>query len=178
MPHRIARIVAAAAVLAAAPAARANYSLNLEGFGGWQDLRLNTQSVGNAVGGREGTAIVGGDALVDLGGLGLGVLVDKTVSGSFGQPWAGSILGGFLIDILPSLRIEALGEIGRRGHDFGDIFNSNGSTFVGARPGVSVRLVPTMLRVGLTGIVRWPTSNGDFGSPDYGIVGKVGIELP
>lgn len=178
MPHRIARIAVATVVLATATAARANYSLNLEGFGGWQDLRLSTQSVGNAVGGREGTAIVGGDLLLDLSGLGLGVLVDKTVSGSFGQPWAGSILAGFLLDLLPSFRIEALGEIGRRGRDFGDIFNSNGGTFVGVRPGVSFRLAAMPVRLGVTGIVRWPTSNGDFGSPDYGIVGKVGLEFP
>jgi hypothetical protein len=178
MPHRIARFVVAAVALAAASAARANTSLNLEGFGGWQDLRLSTQSVGNAVGGREGTGIVGGDLVLNLSGLGLGVLVDKTVSGSFGRPWAGAILAGLLLDVLPSLRIEAMGEVGRRGRDFGNIFDSDGATFVGVRPGVSVRLLPTMLRVGLTGIVRWPTSNGDFGSPDYGIVGKVGIELP
>jgi hypothetical protein len=178
MLDRIARLVAATAVLAGASAVRADTSLNLEGFGGWQDLRLSTQSVGNAVGGREGTAMVGGDVLLDLSGLGLGVLVDKTVSGDFGQPWAGSILAGFLLDLLPSLRLEALGEVGRRGRDFGDIFDSDGQTFLGVRPGVSVRLVPSMLRLGVTGIVRWPTSNGDFGSPDYGIVGKVGIELP
>ncbi len=178
MPHRMALIAAAAAALAATPAARANTSINLEGFGGWQDLRLSTQSLGNAVGSREGTVIVGGDLMLDLSGLGLGVLVDKTVSGSLGQPWSGSILAGFLLDLLPSLRIEAVGEVGRRGRDFGNIFDSGGAMFLGLRPGVSFRLIPTMLRVGVTGIVRWPTSNGDFGSPDYGIVGKVGFELP
>jgi hypothetical protein len=173
----MALIAAAAAALAAAPAARANTSINLEGFGGWQDLRLSSpaQSLGNAIGSREGTGIVGGDVMLDLSGLGLGVLVDKTMSGNFGQPWSGSILAGFLFDVLPSLRIEAVGEVGRRGRDFGNIFDSGGSMFLGLRPGVSVRLVPTMLRVGVTGIVRWPTSNGDIGSPDYGIVG---FELP
>lgn len=176
MPHRIARIVAAAAVLTAAQAARANYSLNVEGFGGWENLRLDRGSVGNAVSGREGTGIFGGDVLLDLGGLGLGALVDKRTSGA--DLWSGSILAGFLIDLLPSFRIEALGEFGRRGADFGDIFNSNGFTFVGVRPGVSFRLVPSPLRIGVTGIVRWPTSNGDFGSPDYGVVGKVGVEFP
>src|SRR5512142_2442664 len=144
MSLRIARLVATLAVVTAATAARATTPVTVEGFGGWQDLRLSTESVGNAVSGREGTTIVGGDLLLDLSGLGLGVNVDKTVSGNFGQPWAGSILAGFLIDLLPSFRIEALGEIGRRGRDFGDIFNSNGGTFVGVRPGVSVRLVPTM----------------------------------
>jgi hypothetical protein len=28
------------------------------------------------------------------------------------------------------------------------------------------------------GLIRWPTSGGDFGSPTYGIVAKVGVEFP
>ncbi len=162
---------------AAAPDARADISLTVEGFGGWQNLQLSTGSVGNAVAGNEGTAILGADALLRLGGLGAGVAVDKTVSGS-AQPWAGSIMAGFLIDLLPSLRIDALGEIGRRARDFGDLFSDTGQTFLGLRPGVSFRLWPSPLRLGLTALVRWPTSNGDIGSPDFGIVGRVGFELP
>ena len=163
--------------VAAAPAARADVSLGVEGFAGWQDLRLSTQSVGNAAAGREGTAILGGDVLLDLAGLGVGLAVDKTVSGT-AQPWAGSIMAGFLWDLVLGIRIEGLGEIGRRGRDFGDIFDSSGATFLGLRPGVSLRIPVTPLRLGVTGLVRWPTSNGDIGSPDYGIVGRVGFELP
>ena len=130
----------------------------------------------NAINGSEGTAIVGGDLLVDLGGLGLGVAVDKTVSGS-AQPWAGSLVAGFLPDVL-LFRLELLGEIGRRAGSFEDLFGSKGSTFVGLRPGLSFRLALLPVRLGVTGLVRWPTSNGDLGSPDYGLVGKVGFELP
>jgi hypothetical protein len=170
------RLVVLAGIMAAAPAARA-VSLGVEGFAGWQDLRLSTQSVGNAASGREGTAIVGGDVLLDLAGLGVGLAVDKTVSGN-AQPWAGSIMAGFLWDLVLGIRIEGLGEIGRRARDFGDVFGSNGATFLGLRPGVSLRVPVTPLRVGVTGLVRWPTSNGDIGSPDYGIVGRIGFELP
>jgi hypothetical protein len=163
--------------LAAAPAARADLSLGANAYGGWQNLQLSTQSVGNAVRGSEGTGLLGADVLLDLSGLGVGLAVDKTVSGS-AQPWAGSLVAGFLFDLPLGLRIDALGEIGRRARDFGDLTGSGGATFVGLRPGVSFRIPVTVLRVGLTGLVRWPTSNGDFGSPDYGIVGKVGFELP
>ncbi len=174
---RLAVSLLALASIAVAPVARADTSLRVEGFGGWQDLHLSTQSVGNAVRGSEGTAIIGGDVLLDLAGLGVGVAVDKTVSGS-AQPWAGSLMAGLLFDLPLSLRIEALGEIGRRARDFGDLFASNGSAFLGLRPGVTIRLPVLPLRLGVTGLVRWPTSNGDIGSPDYGIVGKVGFELP
>jgi len=158
--------------------AHANTSMNFDGFAGWQDLGTHhpAQRLEKAINGSEGTAILGGDFLLDLSGLGLGLAVDKTVSGS-AQPWAGSILGGLLLDFLP-LRLELLGEVGRRATDFGDLFASNGSTFLGLRPGVSVRLAFVPIRVGLTALVRWPTSNGDIGSPDYGFVGKVGFEIP
>ncbi len=165
------------AALAVAPAARANTSVNVEAFGGWQNLRLATSSVGNAVGGTEGTGIVGGNLLLDLSGLGLGISVDKTVSGT-GQPWAGSILGGLMLDLLPAFRLQLLGELGRLGSGFDDLFKSSGATFVGLRPGVSFRVLPTPFRLGVDGIVRWPTSGGDIGSPTYGIVGKVAFEIP
>ncbi len=138
------------------------------------NLHPSTTSVGNAIGGREGTAIVGGDVLAGLGGLGLGLAVDKTVSGS-ARPWAGSVMAGLLIDLPLSLRIDALGEIGRRAHDFDDLLHSSGATFVGLRPGVSFQLGSSPVRLGVTGLARWPTSGGSIGSPDYGIVGRVGF---
>ena len=109
--------------------------------------------------------------------LGLGVAVDKTVSGNFGQPWSGSLLAGFIVPVVV-VRLEVLGELGRRAADFGDIFSSPGQTFVGIRPGVRFRLVPTPLNIGAAAIIRWNTSNGDFGSPDYGLVARVGFEFP
>ncbi len=173
----------AIACLAAAPPARAagltGSSVTLEGFGGWQNLDVHApaSSIAGAVSGTEGTAIVGGDVLGKLGLFGLGLSLDKTVSGSV-QPWAGSVMLGLLLDVLPSLRLEALGEAGRHGSSFGDMFGSSGRTFLGLRPGVSFRLLPTPVRFGVTALVRWPTSGSDLGSPSYGFVGKVGLELP
>ena len=164
--------------LASAPNARADASITVEGFAGWQHLELRNpaQQVANAINGSEGTAILGGDLLLDLSGLGLGLAVDKTASGS-AQPWAGSIVAGFLPDLL-LFRLELLGEIGRRAGDFGDLFASKGATFVGLRPGLSFRLAALPVRLGVNGLVRWPTSHGEFGSPDFGLVGKIGFELP
>jgi hypothetical protein len=167
----------AAGVLAMAPLARADpVGVSVEGFGGWQHLRPSTSGVGSAISGSEGTAIFGGDVLVRLGGLGLGLAADKTVSGS-AKPWAGSAMAGFLFDLPLGLRVDALGEVGRRAPEFGDLFRSSGATFVGLRPGVSFQLGPSPVRLGITGLARWPTSGGSFGSPDYGIVGRVGLEL-
>ena len=174
-PLRWGALILALGILIAAPAARAD-SLTAEAIGGWQNLQPSTTSVGNAIAGREGTAIFGADILADIGGLGLGLGFDKTVSGS-AQPWAGSIMAGLLIDLPLSLRIDALGEIGRRAPYFGDLFRSSGVTFLGLRPGVSFRLGPSPVRLGLTGLVRWPTGSGSTGSPDYGIVGRVGLEF-
>ena len=64
-----------------------------------------------------------------------------------------------------------------RGGAFDDLFRDRGQTFVGFRPGVSFRFAPTPLVLGVSGIARWPTSGGDFGSPDYGIVGRVGFGI-
>lgn len=183
MSNRTAALILAVSALSVAPAARAadlvGDSLTIEAFGGWQNLNVNNPatSVANATKGTEGTAIFGGDILAKLSLFGFGLSLDKTVSGAF-QPWAGSIMAGVVFDILPSLRIEGLGEAGRIGRDFGDMFGSNGTWFLGLRPGVSFRLLPTPIRFGVSGLVRWPTSGGDFGSPNYGIVGRVGFELP
>jgi hypothetical protein len=169
--------ILALCAVAVAPSARADsVGLTVEGFGGWQHLRPSASGVGSAIGGSEGTAIVGGDALVRLGGLGLGLAADKTVTGS-AQPWAGSAVAGLLLDLPLGLRVDALGEIGRRATRFGDLFRSGGATFVGLRPGVGFQLGPSPVRLGVTGLVRWPTSGGSFGSPDYGIVGRVGLDL-
>jgi len=184
---RIATVVLAAAILAgsaiavvpARAADRIGSSLTLEAYGGWQHLNINNAatSVANATTGNEGTAIIGGDVLAKLTLFGIGLTLDKTVSGNGGRPWAGALLAGVVLDLLPSLRIEGLGEAGRLGRDFGDMFGSDGAWFLGLRPGVSFRLLPTPLRFGISGLVRWPTSGGDIGSPNYGIVGRIGLEL-
>jgi hypothetical protein len=165
-------------MLVAGTARAADSSVVIEGFAGWQSLRPSANGLANAASGREGTAILGADVLGRIQGFGLGVSIDKTSSGDNGQPWAGAVLAGFLIDPLPSLRLEALGEVGRRATAFGDMFNSNGNTFLGFRPGVSLRLVPAPIRIGVSVPIRWNTSGGSFSSPDYGFVGRVGFEFP
>jgi hypothetical protein len=166
--------VAAAVALAAQPARAQSFSI--EGFGGYQNLDIGRPAgtVANAVEGNEGTAIVGGQVLAGLGPIGVGALVDKTVSGNLGKPWSGAVLAGLLVP-LSVVRLELLGELGRRAGDFGDVFNSTGQTYVGVRPGVSFRLAPTSFIIGVSGMARWPTSHGDFGSPTYGIVGRIGL---
>ena len=193
MSSRVSAALVALACVTVASAARADLtgsSVNVEAYGGWQNLNVNNPaaSTANAVNGTEGTGLVGGDLLFKAGLFGIGVALDKVISGGNGaQPWHGSILAGLLLDVLPSFRIEGLGEVGRSSgnlttgsSDFGDMFNSAGQTFLGIRPGVSFRLVPAPIRFGVSGLVRWPTSGpgASFGSPDYGIVGRVGIEVP
>jgi hypothetical protein len=175
------RLVLAATLLvalAAAPDARAQLaSFTVEGFGGYQNLQLSANSAVNAAKGNEGTGILGADVLAGIAGFGVGAVVDKVVSGNGGQPWAGALLAGVLVP-LSVVRIELLGELGRRSGpsgDFGDLFQSGGRTFLGFRPGVSFRLVPTAIVLGVSGDVRWDTSGGDIGSPDYAIVARVGF---
>ncbi|BDG10485.1 hypothetical protein [Anaeromyxobacter paludicola] len=180
MIRRLAIFAAAFAAITAAAPARAGSSLTIEGFGGIQSFRRPAASqtgVSDFV--RDASGMVGGSALARLEGFGLGVGVDKTLNSGGPEPWAGFIMAGFLVDPLPSLRLELLGEVGRWGNSsFGDIFSSDkGQMFLGVRPGVSFRLWPSPIRIGITGIVRWPTSGGEFGNPDYGAVGRVGFEL-
>jgi hypothetical protein len=176
MNRRLATFVVAFACLAM-PAGALAQGVLIEGFGGWQGLQPNWGSVKNAANGNEGTALVGGNLLLEFGGLGVGVSVDKTVSGNYGQPWAGSILAGFSVPVT-ILRLEVLGELGRRATTFGDMFNSNGATFICVRPGVRFKFGSSPLSIGAAALIRWPTSGGDFGSPDWGLVGRLGLEFP
>jgi len=161
------------ACLTTAPVALAA-DLTLEGFAGWQHLQALPSTLARPVNGK---ATVGGDILEKFSLFGLGLSLDKTVSDS-ARPWAGSVMLGLLFDLLPNLRLEALGEVGRYGSSFGAMFGSNGQTFLGFRPTVSFRLFPTPVRFGVATLIRWPTSGSNLGSPNYGFVGKVGIELP
>jgi hypothetical protein len=43
---------------------------------------------------------------------------------------------------------------------------------------VSFRLLPTPVRFGISGLVRWFETNSGLGSANYGIVGRVGFEFP
>jgi hypothetical protein len=177
MSRKALAVFAVLAALAAAPVARAQGTLSVEAFGGYQNLHLGSSAVGNALRGEEGRAIFGADALLGFGGLGIGAVVDKVVGGNEAyRPWSGAVMAGFLIP-LTVVRIELMGELGRRGQvDFGDLFDGNkGQTFVGFRPGVSFRVPGFPLILGASGVARWPTSGGDFGAPDFALVGRVGF---
>jgi hypothetical protein len=184
MSKRIPAMLLAVTAVLAAPSARAadvtGSSFTIEGYGGWRSLNVNNGVSGAASSTSESNAVIGGDLLFKGGLFGIGLALDKGLSGSV-EPWHGSVLLGLVFDLLPSLRLEALGEIGRRGAEFGDMFNSNGQTFVGLRPGVSFRLLPSPVRLGVAVPVRWitsGTSTSDFSSPDWGIIGKIGFEFP
>ena len=66
--------------------------------------------------------------------------------------------GGKARTQLPGGKVFGIGdrqaEVGRRGADFGDMFKSNGQTFLGVRPGVSFRLEPTPVAPVLSGAVE------------------------
>lgn len=170
---RLRNVLAIAAVLAASSARAEIGTATIEAFGGYQNVDPKNFS---AIGSSQGTGIVGGDILAGVGGFGVGAVVDKVVSGN-NQPWAGAVMAGILVP-LTVVRVELMGELGRRGlNDFGDMFRERGQTFVGFRPGLSFRFAPTPIVLGVSGIARWPTSGGDFGSPDYGIVGRIGFGI-
>ena len=178
MSRRFSALLVVLASFAVLPAARADTTGTIEGFGGWHNVQVSQTTAGGTTSASgQGTALVGGGAMVRLSGIGIGFTVDKTVSGSY-KPWAGAVQLGLLFDPLPSLRLDALGEFGRYGADFGDMFNSNGQWFLGLRPGVSFRLLPSPIRLGIAVPIRWATSGGSFGSPDWGFVGRVGFEFP
>ena len=140
-------------------------------------MNAPASSLAGAVNGSEGTAIVGGDLLFKATLFGLGVALDKTVSGSV-QPWAGSMMAGLVFNVLPSLRLEALGEVAAEEGTSATCSARRAQTFLGVRPGISFRLLPSPIRFGVSALLRWPSSGGDIGSPDYRFVGRVGIELP
>ncbi len=174
------RIGVALVCLAVAASARADTpSLTIDVFGGYQNL--NPTHLATAAVERQGTGIVGLTALFDLKGLGLGVGIDKSFSGGY-EPWDFFANVGPVIDLLPVLRLEALGEIGRAGFgSLGDLSFSDSQptyhTFVGVRPGVSFRLVPLPIRIGVSVPIRWAISNGASSEPDYGVVARVGFEI-
>jgi hypothetical protein len=111
--------------------------------------------------------VAGATLLLDLGGLELGAIVDKTFGDGVTQTALGALLGLRLGD---KLRLDLLGEAG--GHRFGDITDdpsvvTASSTdewlfYVGLRPGLAYRidLLPGVgLLVGVWGFVRWDVTD-------------------
>ncbi len=183
---RIPGMILAVATLVASPVARGadvtGSSVTIEGYAGWQSINVNNgvSGVVNSTvnsGNTSSNAVIGGDLLAKFGLFGIGLTLDKGVSGSY-QPWSGSIMAGLVFDLLPSLRLEALGDVGRMGADFGNMFDSNGQTFLGVRPGLSFRLLPSPIRFGVTVPVKWRVSGPDTSGPDWGVLGKIGFEFP
>jgi hypothetical protein len=111
--------------------------------------------------------IAGADAIVHLGTLELGAILDTTFrSGSASQTALGALIGYGAE--LGALRLEALGEVG--GHRYGnflenpDVVTASSTSewlaYVGLRPGLSLRLSPHT-RVGLWAFARWDVQNKD-----------------
>ncbi len=183
MSRKLSALLVVITGLAAAPVARADNSVIIEGYGGWHDVQVSAAQTttggstsASASGG--GNALVGGDLMLRLGIFGVGVAVDKTLGGSV-KPWSGAVDLGFIFEPLPSIAIQALGEVGRYSgtSSFGDIFSDNGHTFLGVRPGIAFKLVPSPIRIGVAVPIRWLTSGSSFGSPDWGFVGTLGFEF-
>ena len=206
MTRRLAPIVLAA--LALAPRA-ASALISVDAFYGL--TRPPSASFSSAVSGAANNPdliasslqIAGGDAILHLGTLELGAIVDTSFkSGSASQTAVGALAGiGF---DLSRLRLEALGEIG--GQRYGD-FTKNPSiitasskqewlAYVGLRPGIAYRfdVGPAGFMIGLWGFVRWDltssnvpvtvasasgTSPGSvkLGGTTIGAVARVGLDF-
>jgi hypothetical protein len=130
--------------------------------------------------------IAGGTLLLDLGGLELGAIVDKTFGDGVTQTALGGLVGLRLGD---KLRLDLLGEAG--GHRFGD-FSDDPSVvtasssdewlfYVGLRPGLAYRidLLPGVgILVGVWGFVRWDVTDKSVPITVRGATGAPGdLEL-
>jgi hypothetical protein len=207
MTRRLAPLVLAA--LALAPRA-ASALVSVDAFYGL--TRPPSASFSTAVAGAQNNPdliasslqIAGGDALLHLGTLELGAIVDTSFkSGSASQTAVGALAGvGF--DLLKAVRLEALGEIG--GQRYGDFLKnpsivsasskSEWLMYVGLRPGIAYRfdVGPAGFMLGLWGFVRWDlttsnvpvtvasasgTSPGSvkLGGATIGAVARVGLDF-
>ena len=162
------------ALLVAALAADARASVTVSAFAGWQDLRLSPRREVRRDASGDAPSI-GGRIVAKLDLLGLGLALEHR-SGTT-QPWASSVLLGALVDVGPVLRLEALAEAGRWGDDVGALLGARGNWLLGFRPGLSVPLGGSAVRLGVSGIVRWNSTRGTFGPPELGSVGWIGLEL-
>jgi hypothetical protein len=147
--------------------------------------------------------IVGGDVLLNLGGLQLGAIVDTTIGDGINQTAVGGLVGFRVGD---KLRLDLLGEVG--GHRFGNVLDdrsvvtassrSDWLLYVGVRPGVAYRidLAPGSagIIVGVWGFARWDVTdstvpvtvadpsgsspaNLDLGGTSIGATLRFGLEL-
>jgi hypothetical protein len=170
-------LVAVACTAAAAPVL-ANVSLGVEATIGAQ--RLGLQRVPPAGGSRAAMGDLGTTLLLRAGPLGLGVAAEGSFASGSLERYDASLLGGLVLDLLPVLRLELLGEIGaadlRGGGDLGRALAGDGERFHGVRPGLSAKLPFFPLRLGVWGLARWGMP-GTSSAPALGLLARVGIEL-
>lgn len=163
-------VVALLALLALAPlAARGEITLGLEAT--LSAPRLGVRQVPGSTEPLTAAGDIGGGALLRLGFLGLGAALDRNVGSAGARLSTRSAMGGLVLDVLPFVRLELLGELG----------NADGpgglSRFRGARPGLSLRVPAFPLRVGVWGLARWGLPGEPAGRPAYGALFRAGIEL-
>jgi hypothetical protein len=147
--------------------------------------------------------IAGGDALLHLGMLELGAIVDMSFKSDSASQTAVGALGGVGFD-LGHLRLEALGEVGgQRYGDFTknpDVLSASSKSewlaYVGLRPGIAYRfdVGPAGFMLGLWGFARWDLNSSDvrvtlasapstppgtvkLGGATIGAVARVGLDF-
>jgi hypothetical protein len=120
------------------------------------------------------TGDLGGSALLRLGPIGLGVAAERTLGDETARLTTKSAMGGFVLDLLPFLRMELLGELG-----VADLARDSAAEtrFYGARPGLSLKLPAFPLRLGVWGLARWKLPGAPAGEPSFGILARAGLEI-
>jgi hypothetical protein len=164
------RRLAAVALLAFAPlVARADVTLGLEAT--LSGPRVGMQRVPGSSQPLTATGDFGGDLLLRLGVVGLGAALDRNVGEGATRFSTRSVMGGLMLDPLPFVRLELLGELGNADAGSGLV------RFTGARPGLSLHVPGFPLRVGVWGLARWGLPDRAPGKPAYGAMFRAGIEL-
>lgn len=152
-------------------AALANSNVMIEGFYGIE--RPPSTSFSAAVSGAVNSPdlfssslqLAGGDVLVDLGGLELGVIGDTTFGHNTASQTVLGALGGLALGT-GTARIDLLAEAG--GNRYGSLSAHPDVTasstdewlfYVGLRPGVSFKLSGGPITAGLWGFVRWDVTS-------------------
>jgi hypothetical protein len=129
---------------------------------------------------------LGGSALLAIEGFAVGLGIEQGTRSLAFSPSALTVyaLAGFVADALSAVRLELLGEIGKRDLQSLDeisLRNLNVApgreTYIGLRPGISTRVPLFPFRLGVSGVARWGLAGGQPGSPTYGLVARMGVEL-
>jgi hypothetical protein len=119
------------------------------------------------------TGDLGGSVLLRFWGLAIGAAADRTLGDRQARLTTMSAMGGLAFELLPFLRLELLGEVGRADLA-GDALGE--TRFYGARPGLSLKVPVFPVRVGAWGLARWGLPGAGPG-PAYGILARAGLEF-